>query len=161
MNKKGHLGTVLMVFGALVLTVTALFTFVSFKDDVGDSRAEFRKLSFDFKYNSQEISFILNRVVQNSIDVAKQEDDFKVEFEKNLRLNAEKERNKVNVGDLLGKIANGDYDLKESGEKYSLEVRDVSVKLVFDSGEIHRNFDVLVEFDKTDVKKISEGFEIL
>lgn len=157
LNKKGHIGTTLLVFGALILMVLTLFTFVSFDDEVEARMDLFKEIhkSGDFESKLLERGFkvfisgeILN--LKNSLNF---EDDFKKSFEKY----AGKKRGKLDTN-FYGKIVNGDYKFIEDKGNYTLILEDLFLKKETDKIVMKKNFGFVVEFDRKMIKKFEKTF---
>ena len=156
LNRRGHIGTLLMVIGALVLVIAALFSFVGFKDEVVKTKQELRQLSFEINYDFSITKATLESIILKSIETAKTGADFKGKFEESLKTNANLERNSDVNNNLFGKLANGDFVINTEGNGYILKVQDLQIKNELGKNEVIYHFDLAVKFDKNKVISIDK-----
>lgn len=147
-NRRGHIGTLLMVFGALFLVVVALFNFAGFKDNAAETKKELRKISIKVDYDFALLSRALKSVLLKSVEEAKDSNDFKLKFEERLKENAKLERTSSTNNSLFAKLDLGEFTVEKSGEEYLLKVNELNIKNENGLNEVIQRFDLNVKFDK-------------
>lgn len=150
LNRKGHIGTMLMFFGALVLVVTALFTFSSYSDKMEVVEGTFRELSAEFRIDEKLVQGYLKDMVNDGIREVNNAgaDDFEEAFNVSLKKSSEELRGKGLDTNLFGKIINGNYFFNDLEGSYELELKDVFARVEEENNEIRRVFDLSVKFDR-------------
>ena len=176
MNRQGHVGTILMVFGALLLVGVALFSFQGFKNNIKSLDSDFRGLSIEmgdlenivFRYME---TFILESIKQSK-DSNNFEETFKIklkeltkqEMEKNYFKNTEDKNLNPIKDNVFAKIVSGNFIVEKSGDKgdYVLSVKDLTFSMNTGSdgksvNSIDYKFSITSKFNKTDIDYLSLG----
>jgi len=154
MNKKGHIGTLLLVFGALVLVVFALYSMISFNSDLSKKKAELRASS-DFAEASHK--FVLKGfedILGKSISDSKSSSEFEKSFNTYLKKYASEKRESGLSNNLYAKLSLGDYSLTLKDGKYELIVSEVSENYNLDNNEVTYAYSLKAIFDKTKVNSV-------
>lgn len=158
MNRKGHIGTLLLVLGALVLVTAGLFAFSSFGNKIKLKDAEFRGLSLESKQMDSLVKNGVREIVSKSILSSKDSSDFELSFNNSLKRLSEIERIGSTYSDnnVFAKIAKLNYILKNEGSNYTLEIKDLFYAVKSEDGlnVITRNFALRVIFDKERVVSV-------
>ncbi len=158
MNRKGHIGTLLLVVGALILVTTALYSFYSFGGKVKLKDSEFKGLSLEAKQNNFLIKEGVNKIVLGSIVLSKNSVEFELAFNNSLRTLAQNERisDKYTDNNVFAKLANLDYSLINNGFQYTLEVNGLfyKVKSSDSLNIINRDFGLKIVFTKEKVVSV-------
>ena len=145
MNKKGHVGTLLLFFGALVLVAAALFSFVSFKNDFDYRADELVILSNQIDFAQKYIEYVFEDMVDKTlanIDDNFDEDVFRANFE---RIAKERNLNDGVADDFYAKIERGEYEVDLEENKIVIE--DVKISAEAGENEISREFGLVFEFE--------------
>jgi len=154
MNKRGHVPTILLFVIALVLILTAWFTFFTIKGDVGERVNEITKLVADLEFNERYVSAVFDRSVDKAIEKA-DKDNFRQSFENNFVDIISKVESVSSISrtdsNFFEKVEKKEYDLiLESGE-YNLTIRDIFVSSHVGKSEIKREFDLPIRFNETEI----------
>ncbi|MGV8142424.1 MAG: hypothetical protein ACP5NS_02195 [Candidatus Pacearchaeota archaeon] len=161
MYRKGHVGTLLLVLGALILSVAGLFSFYSFGEDVRLKNVEFRELSLESKKMDSLIENGVQRIILSSLSLSKNSLAFEAKFNDSLKELAQAERvdSKYGNNNVFAKLANLDYILSYDGKEYTLNAKNLFYTVKSSNGlnSITRKFDLKVVFDKE--KIISVKYE--
>ncbi len=151
LNRRAHVGTLLLVFCSFFLMGAAIYSMLSFKGNFNDGSKDLQKLSYELAYNRAFIIGTARSLVFRAVVSASSLPDFKKEFESSLQALAEKKRTNFTTGDAIFKISFGNYRIVQNGDKYSLFVDDVSYVVRDGATEIKNTFSFGIVFDKTGV----------
>lgn len=148
LNTKGHIGTWLLLVGALVLVMSAWFTFLSFSNDFNDDASAIREASWRAKEDARYIEIILPEITKRAIEKA-DKNNFIQSFNNSLM----KEAEKIGVisgisGNFFAKIKNGEYEIREGQGRYQILLNDIYVGSRIENNEINRTFRLEVNFTK-------------
>ena len=174
LNRGGHIGTVLMVFGALALVIAALFALQNVRSDAADLRVQSRALVVDalvnHKVNLLLVRDLISRAVKENIGV----DDgaFEAAFRVSLSalaapLRSSEQSSKIN--NVFGKLSVGSYPpLKIDGEYYILTIADTFDKTLPVSqdgkpiiyGEITQRYSLIVRFTREGIVSFETGQDL-
>ena len=171
LNRRGHIGTVLMVFGALVLVIYALFALQNIRDDAKELRVQSRILVVDALVNHKivllSVKDLISRAAKENAGAGA--DAFETAFRNSLSAFATPLRSSEqssNINSVFGKLAVGDYPpLKLDGEYYVLTVADVFDKTLpisrdskpLSSSEIIQYYSLVVRFTREGVVSLGTG----
>lgn len=159
MNNKGHVGTVMLVFGALILVGVSLVTFLEFKTDVRLLDADFRGLTLETRDTRALIFNRVSFIISESIKLSKDSLDFENEFRRNLIELSQKERDSLKdvQNNVFAEIANGKFTLEKNGEDYVLSVKDLffSLKTTNSVSSAEYKFDINSKFNKDSVSYVT------
>ena len=148
LNKRGHIGTALMVLGALVLVIATLYSFAIFSDKTGGEKERLNSFISEFSFEEKYVSAVLMDMVEEAIDEAKTKANFEEEFEKSLIEIAKRRRDEERKNNLFARLILEPPNFYESNGAYFLKVEDVFVKFDEDKNSIERKFHFEIEFDK-------------
>jgi hypothetical protein len=115
-NKRGHIATTLLFFGALVLVAVTLFSFVSFSDDIDDVGKEFEDLS-KAGFSEDYVRYLFDDMVKKAnedidLDPSVENENFEDEFMKSFEKIALERNLDDGISDVLfDKIEKGEYDV--------------------------------------------------
>lgn len=160
MNKKGHIGTLLLVFGALVLVVFALYSMISFNSDLSKKKAELRASS-DFAEASHK--FVLKGfedILGKSISDSKSSSEFEKSFNTSLKKYASEKRESGLNTNIYAKMVLGDYSLILKDGKYELMIFDVFENYNMNNNEVRYSYSLKVIFDKNKVYLLEEVYKV-
>ncbi len=149
MDKRGDVAIILLFVVALVLSVSALFIFASFGNNIENVSRNHNNVleSLDANYSVViEESRIIARDVIVKCNLCSNE-----ELKRDFTTLAEKREGKFGSnwnGNFFGRIRNGDFDFYRSGENYFLNVSELFVTGKKDYSSMKRNFNLTIEFDK-------------
>ncbi len=161
MNRRGHLGTLLLVFGALILVSVSLFVMYDFGSEVDKHKSELRAVTSKSDALHKFLLKDFENMVFESITLSKGKNE--LEFEKNFNESfksiafREREKKVRNINtNLYAQISLGNYSLKfvELSGKYELVVGDVFEKTDFENHEIKYLYSVKVIFDKEKIYSV-------
>ena len=138
MNKKGDVPTILIFLVAVILSMMALYSFVSFNSDFSNQSVDLVSLTSDIELAEKYVQFkaesISNRVIDSETE------DIKLKFQeiaKNENIGYE------GSGNFFVKIEEGAFSFeKKSAETYHLSVKGVFIELQIGENVIRRNFDI-------------------
>lgn len=166
MNRKGHIGTILMVFGALLLVGVALYSFYGFKNDITSLDADFRGISIESRDMRNIIFNYMKTIVQESIVQSKESNVFEETFKNKLKEISksamEKEsftKSDENIRKMFDKISRGDFTLEHFEGSYVLSVKDLSYSINTENSvnSINYNFDIVSKFNKEKIESLIIG----
>lgn len=148
MNRKGHVGTIMLVIGALLLVISSLFMMVSSNTDLTLIRSELRASS-DFAeashdYLIKDIREVLNKLLSES----RNSTNFEVSFNASLKKYASEKRSSGLNNNLYAKLALGDYSLLSSDGKYELLISEISENYNLNNNEIKYSYSLKIVFNK-------------
>ncbi len=151
MNRSGHIGTLLLVLGALVLVGVALFNMVNFSGDVSKIREELHLLSNEFiavhEYNLLNIEMLVSKSIVSS----KNSMDFEDAFNVSLKSLAGLERVAGLNTNVYAKLALGNYSLNFDGVNYTLVINDIFEQTNVKNNEGRYIYNLHVVFSKASV----------
>lgn len=146
MDRKGHIGTMLLPFIALILVVNALVVMHVFNGNIDEEKAQIRIVS-DKAFVGHELVFnSLNESVSESISNSNKE-DFELSFRNLLKDSVEKLRNSGVNTNIYAKLAVQDYSLDLSNGVYELMVKDVFENYDNFNNEVSYKYSIRVLFD--------------
>lgn len=157
MNRKGHLGTLLLVFGALILVGYALFVMIGFNGNINEKENELKELSDKSSFTHEQILLeSVKEMVLESVEVSK--DNNADEFEKSfndffMELALQERASGLNTN-IYAKISMGDYSLDFDGSKYELIIYDVFENYASGLNEARFLYSLRVLFDRERVISI-------
>ena len=154
LNRKGHVGTILMVLGAIVLVVTTLFSFSIFSEITGGEKIKLNYFISEFSFEQKYSSIVLKDMVREAILEAKEKENFEKEFENELKKIAERRRS-PEISNLFGKIINEPFELTKLNNNYIWTMDEVFINVEQDKSYIERKFNFKIEFNKS--QTISQG----
>ena len=156
MNKKGHVPTILLFIIALVLILTAWFTFFTIKSDIGERANEIAKLVGDLEFDERYVFAVFERSIDKAIDKA-DKDNFKQSFEDNFVDIVGKVGGISSVSNtdsnFFEKISKKEYVLTPEDDEYTLIIEDVFISSHVGKNEIKRPLSLSVRFDKNGIIK--------
>ena len=153
MNKKGHVPTILLFIIALVLILTAWFTFFTIKSDIGERANEIAKLVGDLEFDERYVFAVFERSIDKAIDKA-DKDNFKQSFEDNFVDIIGKVESVSDVsGNFFEKVGKKEYALTPEDDEYTLIIEDVFISSHVGKNEIERPLSLSVRFDKNGIIK--------
>ena len=156
MNRRGHIGTLLMVLGALILVINSLLVMQSFKFDISKTREDFR-LTMDKSEGIHEYLIKnVKTITQESIKLSKDSIDFERTFNDSLRGMAEKERTGGLDANIYAKLALGEYSLNFDGINYALTVNGLFEEINLEKNEVKYPYNLKIFFNKNSVISIDE-----
>ena len=149
LNRRGHLGTMLMVFGALILVGAALYGFATFNDKSGGAEEDLTKLIFGFDFNKRYIENSFKIMVRISAGEVG-EGDFEKLFCEKVKEKAKSKRvlwkEKTNF---FGKVEEEKCELIDLGDgKFKYEVKDIFVESKVGSNKLKKEFDLSLGFER-------------
>ena len=140
-NRKGDMPTILLFVIALVLVVTSLSVFVSFKADYIKESEErdsiLTTISFYESYLKKEIEIVGRETIKSG--------GGKEEFQKLIK---ERDMGIVELKSFFDRIDKGDFYFQKDREKYFFEMRDFAIGAFGGANSLRREFGIRVEFDK-------------
>jgi len=151
LNKRGHIGTTLMVLGALVLVIAALYSFAIFSDKTGEEKEKLKDFISEFSFEQKYVSIVFEDMVKEAIDEVKPEEDFMISFNSSLKKIAERRRNPERKTNLFAKIINEPLNLTLLEDNYVLVLDAVFVKFEEDKSVIERKFNFEIIFNETGI----------
>ncbi len=170
MNRRAHIGTILMVFGALLLVGVSWYSFYGFKEDIKSLDANIRSLSVEVRDTRNIILRYMRTFILESIEKSKDsnnfEETFKIKFkeltasemnkdyfQKPIEKSFEDVRDKV-----FAKIVDGKFNvLADERESYVLSIKDLSFSVNTRTNEqsvssIDYNFNIYSKFNKSEIE---------
>lgn len=141
MNKKGDVPTTLVFVGALVLVITALWSFATY-----DGRVERPLESSDILFNSEKA---IESYIYSNLELFMKENlaNEGVGLEDGFKDSADKHDLRIENTNLFGLIRNGKFSLTSNEEGYLLKIDNVFIKLQNDSGKLIRTLNIEIRFD--------------
>ncbi|PIN89125.1 hypothetical protein COU60_04645 [Candidatus Pacearchaeota archaeon CG10_big_fil_rev_8_21_14_0_10_34_76] len=153
LNRRGHIPSAFLLVGAIVLVILTLFSFATFENKVLGLSNELTETMEGVIFGEGFSEAKLNWIVDNAIKRSDKNDFLRSFNESLIRLgNEERDSGSVEyVGNMYGKIANGDFILIEEEGRYNLEFNELFTKVNNGGNEIKRSFDLKIVFDKQKV----------
>lgn len=149
LNRRGHIATWLILLGALILMVTAWFTFLSFDGNVvtkADTLHSAILVANEDRYYIQTLTPIL--VTQSALDAS---ENFEQSFRDILRVRAERiALTRPLSGNFFTLIQTDDYTLSSVGNSYTFRMRGIVVERGV-KDHITQTFDLEVNFTRPGV----------
>jgi len=150
LNKRGHIGTMMMFFGALILVGVALFSFVTFSDGTENEKINLNNLVSEFEFKQKYVVIVFEDMVEEAITEAKGKTNFEEEFEISLKQIAERRR-APEISNLFGKIINEPLELNEINGNYFLIVEGVFAEFEKEESNIRRKINFEIEFNENGI----------
>lgn len=165
MNRRGHIGTLLLVIGALILVVSALYVMTRFGDDVSRVRSEMRSLSGKSSAVHENVLIDVEKIVNDAFVLSKDklanfgDSEFEKLFNKSLKNLAGQERVSGLNMNVYARIALGNYSLNfdSVSGKYDLVVYDVFEQTNVENNNMRYVYNLEILFDKDHVISV-KGF---
>ncbi|MEK6890089.1 MAG: hypothetical protein AABW82_03930 [Nanoarchaeota archaeon] len=144
MNRKGDVPTTLVFVGALVLVITALWSFASY-----DGRIARPLESADMLFNSEKS---IESYIYSNLELFMQESLQEgagggTGLDDKFKSSAGKHDLRIQNTNLFGLIRNGKFLLTSDGGGYLLKIDNVFIKLENDSGKLVRTLNIEMKFD--------------
>ncbi|MFH1290515.1 MAG: hypothetical protein ABIH92_03845 [Nanoarchaeota archaeon] len=148
MNRKGQIATTLLVIAALILSGMALYTMISFNDDIRLQSAVLNRLTNDAvlleEYVLEQAKVFGKDLVLTCPSCSREE--LKV---KGQEFDVRRKTRPDGIGNFYGKLRNGEFTFKEQEGNFTLEIPNLLVQPEYKSNKIRRNFDLCLEFNQT------------
>lgn len=154
MNRQGHTGTVLLVIGAFLLVIAALYVMISSNSDLSLIKAELRGASDFASANHKYLLEVSEDIINRSIDESRNSASFENSFNDSLKKYASERRTSGLNNNLYAKLALGDYSLLLEDGKYELIVSGISENYNLNNNEITYSYSFKAIFDKMNVISI-------
>jgi hypothetical protein len=143
MNKRGHVGTLLLFFGALVLVGVALFSFVSFNNDVksisGDIDIVVNQINFAYRFNE----IVFDEMADEAFGMSEGELEFEKVFRENFEGIARERKLNDGVTDIVfDRIESGKYEV----DSEKVVILDIGVRASIKGYKMEREFDLERKF---------------
>ena len=151
LNRRGHIGTTLMVLGALVLVIATLYSFAIFSDKTGEEKEKLNEFISSFSFEQKYVPIVFEDMVEEAIEEAKFEEEFSESFKKYLKKIAERRRDEKRKTNLFAKIVKEPINLTERGNNYVLILDEVFVKLEEDKSVVKRKFNFEILFNRAGI----------
>jgi len=151
LNRKGHIGTTLMVMGALVLAISTLYSFAIFSDGTTEEREKLDDFFSSFSFEQKYVPIVFEDMVKEAIEEVNHDGEFSESFEIYLKKIAERRRDEERKTNLFAKIINEPLDLIKKETTYVLVLEDVFVKFEEDKSVIERRFNFEIEFSEFEI----------
>ena len=146
MYRRGHVPTLLVFIVALVLALTAWYTFLTFKSGVATPSDELGNVIYNLDFSQIYIEKVFTDSVVKGIETSNKadfENSFKTEFEKVV---ADRDLRLDQGGNFFAKIRNKDYKMSVDHNVHVLTVENVSIFSSKGNNEAHRNFNLSIRF---------------
>ena len=160
MKRRGHLGTLALVFGALFLVGFAIYSFYGFSENVGKIRSQLRGIAFEAPHAKYLILETVRGLVEGSHADSFASANFEKDFKDKLKILSEKEREawrlrseKIETN-VFAKFVNGEYNLRIENGKYIMEINDLFYKLNSGDNEAGSLFSLKVILTKEGVLSV-------
>ena len=148
MNKRGHIPTIMLFFGALILVIVTLFSFTNVKNELGGESEDFNILVQEIDFKKKYISAVFEKIVEEAVestDKLKFEESFSVTFEK---ISDRRDPKDGSFGNFFGRIRNEKYTINKENGIYTLTIEDVFVSSNVEKNEMKRTFPLSIRFNK-------------
>ena len=156
LNRRGHIGTVLMVFGALILVITALFAFNRVGDSASSYRVNLRTLSQKSLEDNRYIQLAVKQIFNEAIRVSTGSPNFEADLKKQLSANSQEFSASGQDTNVFAKIVTGEYSLVNNEKEYTFLIKDLFYTTLSEDGlnKITKNFALKIKFDKEKVLSV-------
>jgi len=154
--RKGHIPTLLLFAEALILILTAWYTFFTLDDNLGSYANSFRIATSSVEEDYQYVLHIAPLIVGRAIEL-RGEGDFEASFNASLlKVAGEVDDISSLRGDFFGKIRNKEYIIKRDGSDYVFVMQKVSVYSGTSGvNAMTRTFGISIRFNEKTI--IAEG----
>lgn len=144
MNNRGDVPTTLVFTGALVLVITALWSFASY-----DGRISRPLESSDILFNSEKAieSYIYSNVELFMKESLEDSEIVGGSLEEKFKSSAGKHDLRIENTNIFALIRNGKFSITSNSEGFILKIDNVLIKLENDSGKVVRIFNLEMKFD--------------
>ena len=150
MNRRGDVPMILLFLVALVLSLIALYIFLSFRNDSLSVSKEMSNVLQETEENKQIILFESVYIANVAINCSDcKSSDYRERYKEIAWRREENALKTVGIGNFFGKIRNSDFVFEKRGEDYILEVKGLIVgdRDKSDYNRIDRKFDIYYRFD--------------
>ena len=154
LNRSGHIGTIALVFGALFLVGSALYSFYGFGENANSNRVHIRQISSQAVSGEIAVKLLVKDMVNIAIASSKDAVDFRIAFENKLKELAQAQRGQATFGNVFFSIADGKYSLELVGTDYVLTVNDLFYEVSVAKNEAANKFSLKIIFNKSGVVSI-------
>ena len=145
MSRRGNIAIILLFVVALVLVVATLMTFVSFKNEYGDSSRLFSETLGEAAFNQQYVEKSAELYGREAILSG---GDVKAKF---IEIATQHDLRLQGMGNFFGKVRNGQngqFTFEKQDKGYLLEITGLFVQATRRATVIKRNFDISLKFDE-------------
>jgi hypothetical protein len=156
MNRQGHVGTILLVIGAFILMVFALYTMISNNTDLTKIKTELRNPTDQANVNHEFILKNAYNIINQSAFESKNALDFEKSFNELVRKYAFDLRESGLNTNLYAKLSLGNYSLTSNESNYEILISDVKENYNLGNNEIMRSYSLKVIFDKDGIVSLEE-----
>ena len=147
LGKKAQIPTLMIPFIALVISIIALYIFVSFSGNFelesGKPSQLIETLQFNHEYIIAQTNLILKTSVENCKDCTPEQLKTKIKD-----ISKEYDLRIQNTGNCFGKLRNKEFTLIEKENTWVLEINDLFVTATMEENQIQRNFELKIETSK-------------
>ncbi|GEM_PF-1298380 len=151
MDKRGHVPTFLLLIGAIVLVVSALFSFAIFENNSEELSSEISDMVREVEFKQAYVEKILELAVNEAVLEAEEQDFVESFKRKFLSEVASRNPGDDRFGNFFVKIERGEFGVYEEPERegvYSIEIREIFVDSAFGVNEMRRYFNLEARFNK-------------
>ncbi len=151
LNRSGHIGTIVLVFGALFLVGSALYSFYGFSENADSNRLQLRQIVSQTVSGEIAVKLLVKDMVNTAITSSKDAVDFRISFENKLKEFAQAQRGQPGFGNVFSNIADGKYNLEFTGTNYVLNINDLFYEVSVAKNEAANKFSLKVVFNRDGV----------
>lgn len=141
LNKRGHLPTVLLFVGSIVLVLFTAFVMISNDRSFSTSSEKFHTLLHDSLVREATLEIRLHSVVKQALQSA-DKNNFRESFEQRLGVLA----STIPEQTLRGVLVEKKYTLETEGSAYRLALAPIFLNVSSDINELHRQMILSVRF---------------
>ncbi len=157
MNRRAHVGTVLLVIGAFLLVITSLFMMVSSNTDLSLIKSELRSSSDFAEANHEFLLESTESIIVKSIMESKDSLEFEKSFNESLKKYATEKRGTGLNNNLYAKLSLGDYSIVLKDGRYEILILEISENYNLNNNEIKYSYSLNVVFDKVEFISMKES----
>ncbi len=155
LNRRAHIGTLLMVLGTLVLVVTGLVSFHKFNLNSDSLQKNFREITSDSLTNHRIYLLGIKEIFSEAISKNKDSFDFENDFKNSIIVLAKEKRVSGQDTNIYAELALGHFTLTSQNGKYNLLASSVSDKNSVEYNSIKYAYSLEVVFTKDKVLSVN------
>jgi hypothetical protein len=140
-GKKGQIPILMLFLVAIILVITALFSFFGFEQNFGNGSLLVSQAIAGVEFGQDYVNLVAKDAANKAI--SSPNDDLVVNFKSFVNSG---DRGVQEAGNFFKEIKDDKFDFKLDGVEYKLEVKGLFVQSSYGNNEIRRNYDLCLVF---------------
>lgn len=145
LDRKGHVGTFLLLVGAIVLVIAAWFSLLTLGNKISGESRGFAQLSSDSGFDREYVERVFELVAKESALKSSDVESFRNNF---ILISANIEKVHGVEGNFFGLIRNGNLEVEIVEGRYIVELRGVELTNSVGYASVEQEFDLYEEVVK-------------